>query len=65
MLCTINRDNSGGIETGYRPDGWGSIPGRARDFSPVQRVQTSSGAHAASYPMGTGEYFPGDKAAGS
>jgi hypothetical protein len=28
------------------------------------RIQTDSGAHQASYPMGTRRYFPGDKAAG-
>jgi hypothetical protein len=26
-------------------------------------VQTVSGPHPASYPMGTGDYFPGGKAA--
>jgi hypothetical protein len=30
-------------------------------FSSSLRVQTSSEAHAASYPMGTGGPFPGDK----
>jgi hypothetical protein len=40
------------IETGYRLDGWGSIPGRARDFSPLHSVQTVSGAHPVSYPLG-------------
>jgi hypothetical protein len=28
------------------------------------RVQTGSGAHPASHPMGTRDYFPGGKAAG-
>jgi hypothetical protein len=32
------------------------------DFSSSPCVQTGSGAHPASYPMGTGGYFPGDKA---
>jgi hypothetical protein len=27
-------------------------------------VQTGSGAHTASYPLGAGGYFPGGKAAG-
>jgi len=32
------------------------------DFSPHHHVQTGSGAHpASSYPMGTGDYFPGGK----
>jgi hypothetical protein len=29
------------------------------------RVQTGSGAHSASYPMDTGDVFPGGKAAGA
>jgi hypothetical protein len=29
------------------------------------RVQAGSGAHPASYPMGTGDSFPGGKAAGA
>jgi hypothetical protein len=33
------------------------------NFSPHHRVQTSSGAHPASYPMGTRGSFPGGKAA--
>jgi hypothetical protein len=44
---------------------------QARDFSflhsvqTVQTVQTDSWAHPASYPMGTGGSFPGDRAAGA
>jgi hypothetical protein len=34
-----------------------------QDFSLLHRVQTSSGVHPASYPMGTGSSFPGGKAA--
>jgi hypothetical protein len=30
----------------------------AQDFSPLHVVQTGSGAHPASYPMGTGGLFP-------
>jgi hypothetical protein len=41
------------------------IPGRGRDpFSLRHRVQTASGAHPASYPVGTGEFFPGVKGTG-
>jgi hypothetical protein len=32
------------------------------DFSSSPCVQTGSGAHPASYPMGTGFFFPGGKA---
>jgi hypothetical protein len=35
----------------------------AGNFSPHHRVQTGSGAHPASYPMGTGCSFLGGKAA--
>jgi hypothetical protein len=31
----------------------------------VRRIQTGSGSHPASYPMGTRGYFPGGKAAGA
>jgi hypothetical protein len=34
------------------------------DFSLLHNVQTGSGAHPASYPVGTAAYFPGGKAAG-
>jgi hypothetical protein len=34
----------------------------AEDFSSSPCVQTGSGAHPASYPMGTGGSFPGGKA---
>jgi hypothetical protein len=33
----------------------------AKDFSSSLCVQTGSEAHPASYPMGTGSYFPGLK----
>jgi hypothetical protein len=36
-----------------------------QDFSLLHRVQAGSGAHSASYPMGTGGSFPGDKATGA
>jgi hypothetical protein len=56
-------DRSVGIATGYMLDGWGSIPGGSRDFSPFHSVQTGSGALPASYPMGTGGTLSGNKAA--
>jgi hypothetical protein len=37
-------------------------PAGAKDFSSILCVQTGSGAHPASYPMGTGGPFPGGKA---
>jgi hypothetical protein len=39
------------------------IPVWAGNFSLRHRVQTGSGAHPASYPMGTGGSFRGGKAA--
>jgi hypothetical protein len=41
------------------------VPAGAGNFSPHHRVQTGSGAHPASYPMGTTSSFPGNKAAGA
>jgi len=41
------------------------FPNVAGIFSPHLRVQTGSGAHTASYPMGTRGSFPGGKAAGA
>jgi hypothetical protein len=37
-------------------------PTGAEDFSSSPCIHTSSGAHPASYPMGTGGPFPGGKA---
>jgi hypothetical protein len=36
----------------------------SQEFSLLHVVRTGSGAHPASYPMGTGGSFPGGKAAG-
>jgi ABC-type Mn2+/Zn2+ transport system permease subunit len=49
-----SRNSSFGIATGYWLDGRDSFLGS---------VQTGSGAHPASYPMGTAVSFPGGKAA--
>jgi hypothetical protein len=40
------------------------FPARARDFSCSYCIQTSSGAHPAFYPVGSGISFPGGKADG-
>jgi hypothetical protein len=37
-------------------------PAGTKDFSSILSVQTGSGAHPASYQMGTGGPFPGGKA---
>jgi hypothetical protein len=66
-LCVLN-DSSVGIATGYGLDDRGSgnrFPEGAGNFSLLHRVHTGSGAHSASYAMGTGGSFPGSKAAGA
>jgi hypothetical protein len=74
MLCDFlipgarskSRDSSVGIALGYELDGRGSrvrFPVGVANFSLHHRVQTGSGAHPASYPMGTRCSFPGCKAA--
>jgi hypothetical protein len=60
-----SRDSSVGIALGYGLDDRGSrvrFPGG--DFSLHHRVQNGSGAHPASYPMGTRGSFPGVKRPG-
>jgi hypothetical protein len=54
--------SSVGVVSHYRLDEQGSIPSRAKGHSlqPVSRPALE--AHPASYPMGTGDPFPGGKA---
>jgi hypothetical protein len=62
-----SRDVSVGIALGYRLDDRGSrvrFPSGAGNFSLHNRVQNVSGAHPASYPMGTGGSFLGVKRPG-
>jgi hypothetical protein len=64
---TESRDSSVGIALSYGLDDRGSrvrVPARAGNFSLHHRVQNGSGAHPASYPMGTRGSFPVGKAAG-
>jgi hypothetical protein len=63
-----SRDSSVGIALGYGLDDRGSrvrFPAEAGNFSLHHRVQNGSGAHPASYPMGTRSSFTGGKAAGA
>jgi hypothetical protein len=65
---TKSRDSSVGIVLGYGLDNRGSrvrFPAGAGNFSLYHRIRNGSGAHPASYAMGTGGSFPGDKAAGA
>jgi hypothetical protein len=58
------RDSSVSIATGYGLDDRGSevrFPAGAGNFSVLHHVQTGSGAHPASFPMGTGVSFLGLK----
>jgi hypothetical protein len=48
------------LQTGRLGDR-GSIPGRGKGFFLQYRIQTSSDAYPASYPMGIGGPFPGVK----
>jgi hypothetical protein len=68
-ICSLfnagSRVSSGSIVCDYGLDDraigvWS--PTGAEDFSSILCVQTGSGAHPASYPMGTGGPFPGGKA---
>jgi hypothetical protein len=63
-----SRDSSVGIALGYGLDDRGSrvrLPAGAGNFSLYHRVQNGSGAHPASYPVGTRGSFPGGEAAGA
>jgi hypothetical protein len=58
----MTRDSSVGIATVYRLDDRGSrvqFPAGAGNFSLHLRVQNVSGAHPASYPMGTAGFSLG------
>jgi hypothetical protein len=63
-----SRGISVGIALGYGLDDRGSrvlFPAGAGNFSLHQRVHNGSGAHPASYPLGTRVCSPGGKAAGA
>jgi hypothetical protein len=68
ILRLKSRDKSVGIALGYGLDDRGSrvrFPAGAGNFSLHTRVQSGSGVHPVSYPMGTRGSFPGGKAAGA
>jgi hypothetical protein len=65
---TKSHDSSVGITLGYGLDDRDSrvqFPTEAGNFFLHHRVKNVSGAHPASYPMGTRGSFPGGKAAGA
>jgi hypothetical protein len=66
-MAKKSRDSSVGIALSYGLDDRGSrfrFPAGAGNFS-LHRVRNGSGAHQASYPVGTRDSFPGGKAAGA
>jgi hypothetical protein len=67
-VLIMNRDSSVGIALGYGLEDRGSkvrFPVGAGNFSLHNSVQKGSGAHPASYPMGTRGSFPEGKTAGA
>jgi hypothetical protein len=68
LLLNVSRYSSVGIATGYGLyDRMIRVrfPAGAGNFSLRHRVQTGSGPHPASYPLGAGGFFLGGKAAGA
>jgi hypothetical protein len=67
MLMTGIRDSAVGIATGYGLEDReiGVRVRRVQEFSLLHVVQTGSGAHSASYAMGTAGSFLEGKAAGA
>jgi hypothetical protein len=62
-----SRDSVVGIATSYGLDdrGVGVRVPLCKEFSLLQIVQTDSEVHPTFYPIGTGGFFPGGKAAGA
>jgi hypothetical protein len=58
-------DSAVGIATGLTTKGSEFESRWGQEFSLLHVVQTGSGAHPASYPMGTGGSFPEGKVAGA
>jgi hypothetical protein len=68
IITFFDIDSSVNIATDYGLDGriiGVRIPAEAGNFSLRHRVQTTYGAHPASYQVGIGDPFPGGKAAGA
>jgi hypothetical protein len=61
----ISWDSSIGIAARSGLDDWVRFLAGARDFSLLHSIQTSSGDHPASYPVGIRGSFPRDKATGA
>jgi hypothetical protein len=63
LLLGESHDSSIGIATVWTA--WDPFSAEAKDFALLHGVQTGSGAHPASYPMGTGGSILVGKAAGA
>jgi hypothetical protein len=53
------------LATGWTTEGSEFESPWCQEFSLLSVVQTGSGVHPTSYPLGTGDSFPGGKAAGA
>jgi hypothetical protein len=65
VIVILSRGSSSSIVSDYGLDDRAievRFPTGAEDFSSSPCIQTGSGAHPASYPMGSGGPFPGGKA---
>ena len=63
-----SRDSGAGVVTRLQVGqlrNHASIPGRGKTFCRLQSAQTGSGAHPASYSIGSRELLPQDKAPGA
>jgi hypothetical protein len=67
LNCERSLDSSVGRANGYGLDDLGVEfeSRKGKKFSLLHVVQTGSGVHPTSYPMGNGELFSGGKAAGT
>jgi hypothetical protein len=63
VKATRNRNSSVEIATGWWARVW--FPGEAWELSLLRSVQTGPVAHLASYSIGTGDIFRGDKPSGA
>jgi hypothetical protein len=61
----MSRDSVVVIATGWPTEELEFESRQVQEFSLFHVVQTGPGAHPASYPMGTGGTFSGDKATGA
>jgi hypothetical protein len=65
FLCTQWALSNQNCLGGGRPRNSGSVSGRGKNYFPLHRVHTGSGANLASYSLDTRASFCGDKAAGA